>query len=677
LSETIVEDTAQAVDYPAAFFERYQPNTALDMVNQIPGFQLDDGRSTRGFASSVGNILINDRRPSAKQDLLSEILVRIPASQVERIELIRTQVRDIDLQGQAVVANVILQDIDRAAVRWRGSLRYNFEYGITAEAGISASDRWRDIDYNTGIQLRRYTRGDFTRVSVQDGNAEPTETRIDEGDFLGLRGSANLSAAKFIGETFVRFNTKIFGDVRDGERISNRTPLASGSLPNQQTFVEDFEIRDIEIGIDAERSLRPELVGKGILLYFDSVENLISSQLSLDNNGVVTRERISDNETRSSETIARVEFIWTGWAGHAIQANLEGAFNSLDNTLAQTVDIGTGPEIVDVPGGDSRVEEVRADLLLKDTWSLGRFELEYGLGAEVSTISQTGDAELERDFTFLKPQIALTFAPNEGTQTRVRLGREISQLDFNDFVSATVFEDDDLALGNPDLRPETTWRLEVGYERRFGRDSVVKLSAFHDWISDVEDLLPLTESFEAPGNIGDGQRWGLELETTLPLDRLRIKGGKLDIQARWQDSSVVDPVTGTDRVLSVRTSVARLLPLVYRIENEYAFIVEFRQDFETTQWAWGWDVRERAERLFYKVNELEIGDEGTEFNLFVETTRWLGLKARFAVENILDVAQTRDRTFFAGGRDLSPVDGREFQHRVRALRLNLTVSGNF
>ena len=59
------------------------------MVQQIPGFQLDDGGGLRGFGSAAGNILINDSRPSAKQDLLSAILARIPASYVERINLIR------------------------------------------------------------------------------------------------------------------------------------------------------------------------------------------------------------------------------------------------------------------------------------------------------------------------------------------------------------------------------------------------------------------------------------------------------------------------------------------------------------------------------------------------------------------------------------------------------------
>lgn len=312
---------------------------------------------------------------------------------------------------------------------------------------------------------------------------------------------------------------------------------------------------------------------------------------------------------------------------------------------------------------------------------MGRNQFEYGLGGEISTIKQSGDAVQKRNFSFLKPQLAFIYAPNQGKQTRISFRREVSQLDFSDFVSSTIFEDDNLAFGNPNLRPETTWKLEVGYQRQFGQDGVVNLLAFHDWVEDVEDLLPLAPildpSAEAPGNIGDGRRWGVELESTLPLDSLGLKGAKLDINARWQESTVTDPVTGESRVFTSRRRTGRLFPLAFRVENQYAVTVDFRQDFEAAAIAWGWDVRTRGERPIFRVDELDIGDEGVEFNMFVETTRWLGLKVRLVAEDILDASETRDRTIYEGLRNLSPVDSRELRERFRGVRMALTVSGNF
>ena len=78
-SQHDMDSSVETVEYSASFFSRYQPNTALDMVRQVPGFELDDGGGARGMATSGGNLLINGRRPSAKQDLPSSVLARIPA----------------------------------------------------------------------------------------------------------------------------------------------------------------------------------------------------------------------------------------------------------------------------------------------------------------------------------------------------------------------------------------------------------------------------------------------------------------------------------------------------------------------------------------------------------------------------------------------------------------------
>ena len=94
-------------------------------------------------------------------------------------------------------------------------------------------------------------------------------------------------------------------------------------------------------------------------------------------------------------------------------------------------------------------------------------------------------------------------------------------------------------------------------------------------------------------------------------------------------------------------------------ENRYALILDYRQDFEDAELAWGLNVGKRAKRELFKVNELDIYDEGFAFNGFIETTRWMGVKLRLVGENLSNLRQERDRTIFAGERDLFPLDVRE------------------
>ena len=667
---------SQIVDYAASFFDRYQPSTALEIVSQVPGFVLNDGDSERGFGGAVGNVLINDRRPSAKQDPPSQILSRIPASQVERVELIRGQVRNIDLQGYSVVANVILHVDAPAAARWEAGMRYNFSvFPVTFNSGISVSDRWGNIEYNAGISGRTGSSGDAGTDNEFNNAGVLSEIILEDFINESDSGSGNLNASTWFGETFVQLNTRLFVEKRDTRRSSDIFPQLPGNQPGREIIDGESTLTNFELGTDAERLLQRDLLGKAIFLfsYRDFVR--LDDELNFDSTDIEEFRKIADTDTTTKEFIARLEFDWARWTNHTVQANFEVAYNVLGNSLIQTEDTGTGPIEVDVPGSNTRVEEIRGDFMFQDTWSSGALELDLGLGGEVSQISQSGDAEEKRNFFFLKPLALVTYSPSQGSQTRLRILREVAQLDFNDFVSTAIFEDDDLALGNPNLKPETTWISELSHERRFGEVGVITVTAFHHWISDVQDLLPLTDEFEVPGNIGDGRRWGLELEAAVPLTRLGLVGSRLDLQTRWQDSSVTDPVTGSDRVLTSSSDYPK--PLPFRDELEFIVIAKFRQDFRDAKVSWGIEGRERSERPRFKVNEFEVFDETTEVNAFLETTRFWGLKIRLEGQDILDFDQSRDRTIYEGLREITPVERTIMVHRLDGARLFISVSGNF
>lgn len=672
-----VEDT-QVVNYPATFFDRYHPNTALDMVRQLPGFQLDDGADNRGFASAVGNILINNRRLSVKQDIPSATLSRIPASQVERIELVRGQGGGIDLQGQAVVANVFLKKESEAAVRWDAYIEQNNTASIKPAGSISLSSTWNEIEFNTGIDIERNTSGYYGNELEFDGDdtllQEGSESSTEDGYQLN---GIFLNTSTMLGETATHLNAKFNKADSHYERPSLATELISETVFDE-FIIEDRITTQYELGMDAERQLLDDLTGKFIFLMTDRSVDSISSRTNANSVDGQTLFRIADTKTDSSEKIVRLELDWEPLSNHLIQANLEGAFNVIDRSLLQSDDRGTGPVNIDVPGGNSRVEENRGDFQIIDTWTLGQYELDYGLGVEVSSVNQTGDAEQNRNFTFFKPLATLTYSPTSDQQTRLHVIREITQLDLNDFVSATVFEDDDLALGNPDIKPETSWITELSHERRFDEISVIKLTAFHHWISDVLDLLPLSDDFEAPGNIGNGKRWGVEFQGTIPLEWTGLTGSKLALTLRWQDSSVTDPVTGETRILSGQGGQNAYRTLTNRNKNNLYFIgLDYRQDFEEARVAWGWSVAERAERPLYKVNEFEALNEDIAVDAFIETTRWFGLKVRFDAQNISDDASVRERTKYTGRRSLTPVDTRIVNGRHNGRRLVLSVSGTF
>jgi hypothetical protein len=675
-SQSVGQDN-NVVSYTADWFTRFRPQTALDMVRQVPGFRLENNASTRGYSNALGNLLINDRRPAAKQDQPLDILARIPAALVDRIELIRGPVREIDMQGQSSLINVILREDVPVSVQWDTYIRKTFEHGgLTPKASISLSHNWKGIDYNTGLGFRRSRVGNIGTEDIYNGTGELIEIRANQRENRNTFLDGNLNASRWFGQTFVRLNTSFDLVEHLWHQTMQREPRTSGVLSRIQTIDRDSKQPGFETGIDFERAMSDELTAKLIFLLVREYNDTVESQRVVDSGGRQTLYRVADTYNVATEAISRAELDWTGLADHTLQLNVEWAYNLLDGKFNQQDDTGNGPVFIDVPGANSRVEESRGDFMLKDIWSLGLFELDYGLGAETSTLTQTGDVDKKRDFFFVKPQTILSYTPEQGRQTRLRIAREVSQLDLEDFVSATVFEDDDLALGNPDIRPSSTWVAELGHEHHFNSDSVVKVTLFHHWITDVLDLLPLSASFEAPGNIGDGRRWGVELESTLPLAWTGLEGARLKLKARLQDSSVVDPVTGENRALSSVSNFNRLSDF-FDVENHYVYSIDFRQDFRESRISWGGVFQDRADEYLYKVNELEITDDTAELNAFIETTRWFDIRIRIDLENILDFNELRDRTVYTGERGLSAIRTRELRDQQGGPRIFFTFSGGF
>ena len=92
--------------YTPEDFTRFAPRTALDMLEQVPGFVIREEVVERGLGQATGNVLLNGQRLSGKSNDVLAQLDRIPASNVTRIEIRDGATLDIPgLSGQ--VANVV------------------------------------------------------------------------------------------------------------------------------------------------------------------------------------------------------------------------------------------------------------------------------------------------------------------------------------------------------------------------------------------------------------------------------------------------------------------------------------------------------------------------------------------------------------------------------------------
>ena len=163
-------------------------------------------------------------------------------------------------------------------------------------------------------------------------------------------------------------------------------------------------------------------------------------------------------------------------AHHRLEFGLESALNTLDADLALTFDSGGGPSSIPVPNSNVRIEERRFEAFVDHAWQLSpRWSLDWRLAGEYSRLEFSGDSNQSVTLSFVKPSLQLTRKFGEANQLRVRIVRDVDQLDFTDFVSSAALADARIDGGNPALVPQTAWSAEVTADLRPGKDFALLL----------------------------------------------------------------------------------------------------------------------------------------------------------------------------------------------------------
>lgn len=626
--------SADRVTYEAAQFAQYNPQTALDMVRQIPGFTLDGGDDRRGFSGAVGNLLIDGVRPSTKSQGVEGILSRIPANQVVRLEVLRGAAVAGDASGQSTLLNVVrtptagsgvysagFELTSRDVAAPRGELSYsgragNIEWGV----GGSIFSQYRDLP---GWRLLYNPADTYVGRVETPSPRDFRETTLNGNIAFPLFGGRLSATSQWNWWRFHADSDYIFYDAADVFDFSSET-------------VFEEQRRGYEVGLNYERDIGPwslaliGLVNRGL---YTSEEDGIYTNLPIN-------EYFQDVRQETGETIFRATLARPLGPRMRVEFGGEAALNTLDQALIYAED-GT---VIGFTNDNVTIEEERAELFASHTWRpTDRWSLETRLNWETSTLTFTGDTDDVVELSYWKPSVQLSRTFGGNNQLRVRVYRDVGQLDFGDFTTAAAVADNLIAGGNPELVPHTAWIAEFGGDLHFPGGSALSFTLAQHEISDVSDLVlieddrgtPLDTSddlrYDAPGNIGDGEMTRLDVNFSTPAPF--IEGGRLTLVGMLADHEVTDPVTGQPRIIS------------YTPESRYE--INFRQDLPQMKFAWGISVFKEGEFQAYRFNEIDTSEEGPWIDLFVETTALpYGMKLRAWAANLFDGTVYRDRRFF-------------------------------
>ncbi|MEL7043115.1 MAG: hypothetical protein AAGL90_16475 [Pseudomonadota bacterium] len=650
--------TDQTLVFEPNFFQRFVPQTALDMVERVPGFSLDQGENRRGLAGAAGNILIDGRVPVIKGQGIRGILRRIPASTVERLELIRGSGTSAS-NSQSVILNIIRRQGGGSGV-WRATFDYTDDDRLSPNADVTWAGQSGSVEYRVsgdfrkGHDPRSGTEDTFDALGILDERLIEESVRDDAR--IGLSGEIKTPIG--LGELL------LVGAVETREDRTSETSQilnAQNTIDGLERVLSDQDNESGELSANYSRKLGEWSTEFSALLLAERSDTR-QENTELDSGNILDERAIESETSEDFEGIVRA-VASRRVANGAWSFEGEVAFNKLDKSLRLTEDDGSGPVLIDLPGANTLVEETRGEFGLTRSWDVtSLWSVETGFAFELSRLSNEGDFSDERDLSYWKPSIQISRKFGDDDQIRFRLFRDVDQLDFEDFAAGVELDNENINAGNADLLPETSWRAEIAADWRFG-DGALELSVFGWDIEEAQDfdlVIAEGEQFDTRGNIGDGTIYGLSARLETPLSF--VPGGTIVIGGLWQDSEVEDPLTGETRAQSETT------------EATYEF--EFRQDIEAMALAWGIEFEREEQAPEFRFDRVTASQDRDQTMIWVETTAFGNFKIRLALDDFTGSLQTRDRQRFEPNR-LGSFDQFERREREQGPSLSLRLQGVF
>lgn len=661
--------------YTADYFSSLNVLTANDMVRRIPGSEAQTpqtgrgGRSQRrGLRDKTDRILIDGKKLTGKSNNANDFLRRLPASKVVQIEVVDGIVTETESDAGSRTINIITTGDNAGSGTWATSLKWLDDLRMSTGARMSYTRQFKmvDLSFGLGVSPRDSLR---LREDIENVTGLPVERNTEVRERYSHETQFTASAHMSLSDSrTLQVNLLFEKDPSTGAEFMEIFEYLPDGTLNRIEFSEEPSERTRqtwEIGGTYENQLNEANLLQLLFLRTEMDNDRESRQTTFDNDGQFVEQNHQTRDDHAEETVLRGTWFSTRGSGSQFDIGLELAVNTLDKTTALFEGISEPLPQVPIPNADQVIRENRAELFANYSFSYSKTRVRLGLAAEYSKFDQQGsDVSQSRTLDYVKPSVNLSYDRANNNRLFLTFKRDVSQLNFDDFIAYIDPFDDEIRAGNPDLLPETSWDLEVGSVYHYGAGAgLLKLRLFHRWVEDVEDLIPLDLDDSQPGNLPDGRHWGINVVFGLRLEKLGLPGAAFNGFYTWQDSEVIDPFTGETRQ--------------FPNKERYEAGIEYRHDLERFRGAYGFSWSGEGREYRFDVDRTDIDIDADSIQMFVEHRLGNTLILKLSARQIYEPVSRRTRLKYDPDRATGIQTPTEERTRTERRSVSLTLSGTF
>ena len=501
--------------------------SASELLQNIPSVEVDiDGNvSLRGSTGVL--ILINGKSSPLMAKSSATVLQQMPASSIERIEIITNPSAKYKPDGAAGIINIVLKknigmgsngSVSANAgndSRANGNVRFNYNPGDLTLFGNYAlrADNRNRINTDTRTQVDAVSALSYYKDELYS-YANPlshsislgAEYNIDPSNSLGLSGN-------YFHNGFVR-TEKSMKTVQNALAVvtdtygRNRWDDEYEDEYGLKFFAEHkFEKKDHKVRLEFSNSKAPEVEDNHYtdLYWFPPAPN------QYDNTLIKQTEGQSELTIDYSDPLSEESTFEAGYAGEMNNRDMDFYGESFDQNRKTFV------KDVSVSNRFLFDETIHAFYATYEQ-SLGSFGFMAGLRAEQSSTKSnlvTLDSTISNSYFSLFPTVHLSYKLNEAAEARLSYSRRTHRPEGDDLNPFPEYRDPrNISSGNPKLLPEYVHSVELGC--KFETDQFSLFPALYyrytyDRFTSITKILNDSTLLTTRTNLASDQSLGIEV----------------------------------------------------------------------------------------------------------------------------------------------------------------------
>lgn len=536
--KALMENHIDKKVFNAAQSEVSKGGTGIDLMRTVPLITVDENDNIllRGDANVT---IFVDGRPSAISP--SDLLKQIPASSIDKVELITNPSAKYDPEGTSGIINIILKK--EKMVGFNGSLSSSFGYSKFYKTNNSLSLNYRNKKVNItstlGMSDRKIWFGGTLDRDVMMNDS--TWDRLRQSDY-GERKNTGLNGTVGI-DYFVNDQNTLYASYsinhgqNDGQRLVDYTNV--DDYENAVGFSQRLGIIDMP-SINQTLNL-------GWQKTFKKPDHTLDLDVNLSQYGSIADERLShdfylgDNifATNYQNTLSKNGFdTYLAKLDYVLPINdsssVEAGFHfthrqsAIDFYSESGTDLQNMTEDLSISNDFTYVQDVYAPYLTASK-RFGKLSVKAGVRGENTKTSAylvNSDDRFTNNYLMFFPSAFLGYKFSETTEIQLSYGKRINRPDQHQLNPFTNYSDPlVLETGNPFLQPEVIHVNELNLVKYWDKFNI-NASAYY---RSINNLIRRNLSYEGEqslvsyANLGKSSLYGGDLILTYtPIKGIRI-----------------------------------------------------------------------------------------------------------------------------------------------------------